>query len=50
MPAACKLPEASGIESVLAGLRDAIDDDDQLVKAAGTVFDALLASFETKVD
>jgi len=41
-------PEASGIESVLAGLRDAIDDDDQLVKAAGTVFDALLASFETK--
>jgi hypothetical protein len=31
---------------VLAGLRDAIDDDDQLVKAAGTVFDALLVSFE----
>ena len=43
-------PEASGIESVLAGLRDAIDDDDQLVKAAGTVFDALLVSFETKAD
>jgi hypothetical protein len=43
-------PEASGIESVLAGLRDAIDDDDQLVKATGTVFDALLASFETKAD
>jgi len=41
-------PEASGIESVLAGLRDAIDDDDQLVKAAGTVFDALLSSFETQ--
>jgi hypothetical protein len=39
-------PEASGVESVLAGLRDAIDDDDQLVKAAGTVFDALLVSFE----
>lgn len=43
-------PEASGIESVLAGLRDAIDDDDQLVKAASTVFDGLLASFETRVD
>jgi hypothetical protein len=41
-------PEASGIESVLAGLRDAIDDDDQLVKAASSVFDALLASFETQ--
>ncbi len=38
--------EASGIESVLAGLRNAFDDDDQLVKAAGTVFDGLLASFE----
>ena len=42
--------EASGIESVLAGLRDAIDDDDQLVKAASTVFDALLASFENRVE
>jgi hypothetical protein len=39
--------EASGMKR-LAGLRDAIDDDDQLVKAAGTVFDALLASFEAK--
>ena len=39
-------PEASGVESVLAGLRDSIDDDDQLVKAAGLVFDALLVSFE----
>lgn len=39
-------PEASGIESVLAGLRDAFADDDQLVKAASTVFDGLLTSFE----
>jgi hypothetical protein len=39
-------PEASGVESVLAGLRDSIDDDDQLVKAAGTVFDGLLMTFE----
>ena len=38
--------EASGIESVLAGLRDSIDDDDQLVKAADTVFDGLLVAFE----
>ena len=41
-----KPPEASGVESVLAGLRNAIVDDDQLVKAAGSVFDGLLASFE----
>ncbi|MGH6609844.1 MAG: chromate resistance protein ChrB domain-containing protein [Burkholderiaceae bacterium] len=41
-------PEASGIESVLAGLRDAIEDDDQLVKAASAIFDALLASFEAQ--
>ena len=38
--------EATGVESVLAGLRDSIDDDDQLVKAASSVFEALLASFE----
>jgi hypothetical protein len=43
-------PEASGVESVLAGLRDAIDDDDQLVKAANAVFDALLTSFESQAD
>ena len=39
-------PEASGVESVLAGLRDSIEDDDQLVKAACAVFDGLLVSFE----
>ena len=39
-------PEASGVESVLAGLRDSIDDDDQLVKATSAVFDGLLVSFE----
>lgn len=43
-------PEASGVESVLAGLRDAISDDDQLVKAASAVFDALVNSFEAQVD
>jgi hypothetical protein len=39
-------PEAAGIESVLAGMRDAIADDDQLLAAASTLFDGLLASFE----
>lgn len=39
-------PEAVGIESVLAGMRNAIDDDDQLLQAASTIFDGLAASFE----
>lgn len=38
-------PEASGIESVLAGLRDAIPDDDLLLQAASAVFDGLLQTF-----
>jgi hypothetical protein len=37
--------EASGIESVLAGMRAAIPDDNQLFKAACAVFDGLLQSF-----
>lgn len=39
-------PEAAGIESVLAGLRAAIADDDQLLASASAVFDGLLADFE----
>jgi hypothetical protein len=39
-------PEAAGIESVLAGMRSAIADDDALLAAAGTVLDGLLSSFE----
>jgi len=39
-------PEAAGIESTLAGLRDTITDDDQLFNLASSVFDGLLASFE----
>lgn len=39
-------PEAAGIESVLSGLRDAINDDDQLLIAASAVFDSLLVTFE----
>jgi len=38
--------EASGIESVLAGLREAITDDDQLLATASSVFDGLLATFQ----
>lgn len=39
-------PEAVGIESALAGLRDTILDDDQLLALASNIFDGLLASFE----
>jgi hypothetical protein len=39
-------PEAAGIESVLAGLRGAIPNDDQLLTTASAVFDGLLATFE----
>ncbi len=39
-------PEAVGIESALAGLRDTILDDDQLLSMASHIFDGLLASFE----
>jgi hypothetical protein len=39
-------PEAPGVERVLAGMRDAIADDDQLVQAAAGVFEGLLVAFE----
>lgn len=39
-------PEASGVEAVLAGLRNAVTDDNQLLHSAGTVFDSLLVTFE----
>jgi hypothetical protein len=39
-------PEACGVESVLAGLRETLTDDDQLLKAACAVFDGLLAGIE----
>jgi len=42
-------PEAAGIESVLAGLRDAITDDDQLLTAASGIFDGLLNTFSKEV-
>ncbi|WP_341249839.1 chromate resistance protein ChrB domain-containing protein [Cupriavidus pauculus] len=40
-------PEAPGVESVLAGLRDTVADDDQLLERASAVFDGLLASFRS---
>lgn len=39
-------PEAVGIESTLAGLRDTITNDDQLLVLASSIFDGLMASFE----
>lgn len=40
-------PEASGIERVLAGLLEAIPDDDQLMLVASGVFEGLRVAFET---
>lgn len=39
-------PEAAGIESVLAGMRGAIVNDDQLLTTASAVFDGLLTAFQ----
>jgi hypothetical protein len=39
-------PEAAGIERVLAGMRDAIADDDTLMLAAAGVFEGLHQTFE----
>ncbi|MFK8332570.1 chromate resistance protein ChrB domain-containing protein [Pseudomonas sp. BJa5] len=37
--------EASGIERVLAGLRESMPDDDQLLQAASSIFNGLLIAF-----
>jgi hypothetical protein len=39
-------PEAAGVERVLAGMRDAIPDDDALMLAAAGVFEGLCQTFE----
>jgi len=39
-------PEAPGVERVLAGMREAIADDDQLLLAAAGVFEGLLVAFD----
>ena len=41
-------PEAAGVESVLAGLRETITDDDQLLATACSLFDGLLRSCEMR--
>lgn len=41
-------PEAVGVESILAGLREALSNDDELLAVASKVFDGLLATFEQK--
>ena len=40
------VPEADGVERVLAGMREAIPDDDQLFLAAAGVFEGLWTAFE----
>lgn len=39
-------PEAAGLEALLAGMRAAIADDDQLLEAASGAFDFIYASFK----
>ena len=39
-------PEAAGVERILAGMREAIADDDQLLLAAAGVFEGLWVAFE----
>ncbi|MHB8354664.1 MAG: chromate resistance protein ChrB domain-containing protein [Burkholderiales bacterium] len=39
-------PESAGLECVLAGLRETITNDDQLLATASGVFDGLLATFQ----
>jgi hypothetical protein len=41
-------PEAVGVERVLAGMREAIADDDQLMLVAAGVFEGLLTAFNTE--
>ena len=43
-------PEAPAVEAILAGLRNSLADDDQLLAAASSVFDGLLASFSPEAD
>jgi hypothetical protein len=42
-------PEAAGVERVLAGMRQAIADDDQLLLTAAGVFEGLLVAFEKEI-
>lgn len=40
-------PEAAGVERVLAGMREAITDDDQLLLVSAGVFEGLLTAFQS---
>ncbi|MEJ6001176.1 chromate resistance protein ChrB domain-containing protein [Paucibacter soli] len=42
--------EAAGVERVLAGMREAITDDDQLLLVAAGVFEGLLTAFQHAAD
>jgi len=39
-------PEAAGVESVLAGLRESITDDDKLLATVYSLFDGLLMTYQ----
>ena len=41
-------PEAAGVERVLAGMREAITDDDQLLLVAAGVFEGLMTAFNNE--
>ena len=41
-----QMPESAGVEYVLKGLRNTLNDDTELLTMASTVFDGLLAVFE----
>lgn len=41
-------PESAGVERVLAGMRDSIPNDDQLVFSASAVFDGLWSAFQAE--
>ncbi|WP_457389298.1 chromate resistance protein ChrB domain-containing protein [Roseateles sp. P5_E1] len=43
-------PEAAGVERVLAGMREAITDDDQLMQVSAGVFEGLLTAFQNAED
>lgn len=42
-------PEASGIERVLAGIRETVTDDDQLLAIASGIFDGLFTAFKQDI-
>lgn len=39
-------PDAPGVENILAGLRDSVNDDDQLLALSNSIFDGLLTQYK----